>query len=311
MSWKKLGLVFDIENVQIPWLRSHAMIPTPFLMDDRIRVFFTGRNTKGQSQVSYVDVDRSDPRSILYVHDQPLFDVGGIGTFDDCGILATCVVRDENKVYMYYTAYSIAGTVPYRNSIGVAISRDGGNTFSRMFNGPIVDRSRDEPFFTISPWVLKVGDLWHMWYASATGWIEVNGKPESLYHIKYAYSKDAIVWSRENVSCVHVLHPDEANARPSVVLDGDTWKMWFCYRGSADFRDGKDSYRIGYAEAPVAVPTCWHRDDASAGIACGPEPFDEKMQAYPCVCDVDGRRYLFYNGNGFGVDGFCCAEWFD
>jgi hypothetical protein len=27
------------------------------------------------------------------------------------------------------------------------------------------------------------------------------------------------------------------------------------------------------------------------------------MQAYPFVCAWQGRRYLFYNGNGFGETG--------
>ena len=44
-----------------------------------------------------------------------------------------------------------------------------------------------------------------------------------------------------------------------------------------------------------------------AGISVGPEDFDCKMQAYPAVIDVDGQRFLFYSGNGFGAAGFCGA----
>ena len=31
------------------------------------------------------------------------------------------------------------------------------------------------------------------------------------------------------------------------------------------------------------------------------------MQAYPAVLEVDGNLLMFYNGNGFGVDGFGAA----
>ena len=31
------------------------------------------------------------------------------------------------------------------------------------------------------------------------------------------------------------------------------------------------------------------------------------MQAYPAILPVDDKIYMFYNGNGFGVDGFGCA----
>jgi hypothetical protein len=93
------------------------------------------------------------------------------------------------------------------------------------------------------------------------------------------------------------------------VKDNEILKMWFCYRGSNDFRDGVDSYRIGYAEASADEPTIWLRNDSLAGISFGSEDFDNKMQAYPAVIDVDDQRFLFYSGNGFGAFGFCGAVW--
>jgi hypothetical protein len=33
------------------------------------------------------------------------------------------------------------------------------------------------------------------------------------------------------------------------------------------------------------------------------------MIAYPCVIRVGRRLLMFYNGNGFGRDGFGWAEW--
>jgi hypothetical protein len=309
MAWRKLGLIFNIRNYQSDWLKSHAMLPTPLLLDDRIRIYFTGRDKLGCSRISFVDLDRSDPTRTLYAHDRPLLDVGKLGTFDDSGTLATCTLQHEDSVYLYYTAYNRRVTVPYSNSIGLAISIDGGMTFERMFEGPIVDRTAVEPYFAISPWVVRQGDIWHLWYASGTGWIMLDGTPESLYEIKYASSIDGIKWQRKNQTCIAPLHPMEANARPSIIRQSDRYRMWFCYRGSNDYHDGSNSYRIGYAEAFADDPTKWLRNDSIAGILLGPEDYDRKMQAYPAVIDVDDRRYLFYNGNGFGAAGFCGAVW--
>ena len=33
------------------------------------------------------------------------------------------------------------------------------------------------------------------------------------------------------------------------------------------------------------------------------EEWDSEMQAYPAVFDRGGRRYLLYNGNGYGRSG--------
>lgn len=310
MGWEKIGMIFEVQKHDMGWLKSHAMIPTPLLLDDCIRVYFSGRDEKGRSRISFADFDRDDPKKLIYVHDRPILEVGKLGAFDDSGTLATCALRiNQKEIYIYYTAYVQSVTVPYRNSIGLAVSYDGGFHFERMFEGPILDRSKVEPYFTISPWVIKSDNKWHMWYSSATEWIMVDGKPESVYHIKYARSKDGINWERDNESCILPLKKEEANARPTVILEDGKFKMWFCYRGSEDFRDGYDSYRIGFAEASEETPMEWDRKDHEAGICCGPESFDNKMQAYPGILNVGDKQYLFYNGNSFGFDGFCCAKW--
>jgi predicted GH43/DUF377 family glycosyl hydrolase len=307
MNWKKLGLIFDLKKNKLDWLKSHAMTPTPLLFQDKIRVYYSGRSENGKSMISFVDLDRNDPKKIIYINKKPLFNVGDIGMFDDSGTIVTSVVKVDSIVYLYYTAYSMSVLVPYRNSIGVAISHDGGNTFNRMFDGPILDRSIEEPFFVISPWVIKKGNDWHLWYASCDKWITIEGKPESVYHIKYASSKDGLKWIRKNESCILPLNKEEANARPTVIEEDGKFKMWFTYRGSRDFRDGLDSYRIGYAEADIHSPNNWKRKDDKVGIKPGPDEFDNLMQAYPSVIKFDDKKVIFYNGNGFGVDGFCAA----
>ena len=305
MGWKKLGLIFDLSQHNIGWIKSHAMLPTPLLMEDRIRVFYTGRGHDGQSRISFVDLDRADPSKILYVRPTSLFDIGKPGTFDDSGTLGNYAMRIRDKVYLFYNGYNIRVVVPWSNAIGVAISEDGAETFTKMYEGPIFDRDAREPYFSITPWMVKDGDIWHVWYTSGTGWVRKGNKYEPLYVIKYATTTNGLDWNREYKTCIDASTPEEATARPTVIKENGIYKMWFCHRGSQDFRDGSDSYRIGFATA--IDPTEWTRDDAQAGICLGPEEYDSKMQAYPAVIAVDGKTYMFYNGNGFGYGGFCCA----
>jgi hypothetical protein len=307
MGWRKLGMIFDLSQHNIKWIKSHAMLPTPLLLEDRIRIYFSSRNHEGQSCVTFVDINRKDPSKILYVHDLPILEKGKLGTFDDCGTLATCAVRNNDTVYLYYNGYNVRNTVPWSNAIGLAVSNDGGVSFKRMFEGAVVDRTNKEPYFAVSPCIMIENGVWHMWYTSGIGWITVKDIPEPLYVIKYGYSYDGIIWHRDNITCIPQLNKHEANARPSVIKANGKYKMWLTYRGSQDFRDGIDSYRIGYAEAED--PIRWNRDDSKAGISLSSEGWDSKMQAYPAVIEVDDKKYMFYNGNGFGYAGFGCAVW--
>jgi predicted GH43/DUF377 family glycosyl hydrolase len=282
-------------------------MPVAMETEDSIRIYYTGRHIDGRSRISYFDVDKNDPKKILYVHDLPILEVGKIGTFDDCGTVGTFVIRYNNLVYLYYNGYNVRNTVPWSNSIGLAISKDGGKTFEKTSEGPIMDRSPIDPYFTITPCIIIENDVWHMWYTSGTGWLQIENRVEPVYNIKYAYSKNGIDWIRENKISIKQDNIEECVARASILKSGDLLQMWFIYRGSRDFRDGIDSYRIGYAEGNIQNPTKWKRSDEVAGIMPGPEEFDNNMQAYPCVIKVNNKTLMFYNGNNFGKDGIACA----
>ena len=306
--WQKKGLIHSVDNFN-DWMISHACVPTSILIDPKtIRIYYAPRNARGQSIPTYLDVSAVNPSKVKLIHDKPILDLGEIGTFDDDGIMPCSVVRiSESCIYLYYVGWNKCSSVPYRNSIGLAISEDNGKTFKKPYQGALVERNRDEPFFTASPCVLKEGNSWKMWYASSTGFVIVKGKPEPLYVIKYAHSVDGINWIRPNKTCIFPLEEYECNARPSVLFEEGKYKMWFTYRGSYDYRDGTDSYRIGYAESADGV--IWNRQDYRSGIEISNDGWDSLMQTYPCVLNVHEQKILFYNGNSFGKSGIGYAKW--
>lgn len=281
----------------------HACVPVPEVRrDESLRIYFGPRDAQGRTRVGFIETNPADPSQVRYVHDRPVLDLGRLGAFDDSGAMPACLVKDGAATYLYYIGWNRGVTVPYRNSVGLAVSHDDGLTFERVCEGPVVDRTRDEPFFTASPFVLKEGDCWRMWYASSTGWLMVDGRPEPLYVIKYGESDDGINWQRPNVTCIEPQDPEEANARPWVQHDSDGYRMWYCFRGSRGYRnDPRQSYRIGYAESADGVT--WTRRDDETGIDISDSGFDDVMLTYPSVYEHRGTRHLLYNGNGFGLTG--------
>jgi len=197
--------------------------------------------------------------------------------------------------------------VPYRNSIGLAVSDDGGETFTRMFEGPIMDRNALEPHIAVTPCILRENGMWRMWYISGLRWVEIAGRFEPVYVIKYAHSQDGIEWTRPNHQCIAQRHELEAYSHPSVIRAGDGYRMWFSFRDSRDYRDGTGAYRIGYAESKDGLD--WVRRDEFGGLGASSEGWDSTMTCYPYVIELDGKTLMFYNGNGFGRSGLGFAQW--
>ena len=173
-------------------MKTHAQVPTPLLGEGILRVYFSSRPERALSLTTFVDLDAADPSKVLRGNPTPILELGKPGAFDEHGIMPSCAVMNNGAVYLYYSGWSRATSVPYVNSTGLAVSEDGGQTFKKVSDGPILSKGLNDPYSATSPVVLKEGNAWHMWYCSGTGWLMIDGKYEHTYDIKYASSQDGI-----------------------------------------------------------------------------------------------------------------------
>ena len=305
MRWEKNGLIFRPDH-NSEWMAHHACVPVADKVSETVlRIYFGPRDTQDRTTTTFIEVEADNPSNVLYIHDRPVLGLGQLGTFDDSGAMPSCIVNRGSRKYLYYIGWNRGITVPYRNSVGLAFSDDGGLTFERAYQGPVIDRTMSEPYFCASPFVLydEKEEKWKVWYASSTGWTVVHDRPEPLYQIKYAESADGVSWQRNNTVCLEYSFEGEANARPCVVKENGKYRMWYCYRGSVDYRTNKaQSYRLGYAESSDGIN--WERKDSEVGIDRSDDGWDSMMMEYPYVYEHRGRKYMLYNGNGFGETGF-------
>lgn len=297
MKWTKLGLVFCPDG-NLAWMRTHAAGPlAEHLGDDRFRIYFGCRDAHNRSSIGFVEIDIRQPHEVLRLSDEPVVAPGAAGLFDDSGVSTGCLVRKGPARYLYYLGWNLGVTVPWRNSIGLAVSETEGAPFRKLSRAPIVDRSDVDPFTVSYPWVTyDDGGRWRMWYGSSLRW----GKdPADMAHvIKYAESDDAIHWRREGVIAIDFKSADEyAIARPCVLKDASLYRMWYSYRGAA--------YRIGYAESRDGV--VWRRMDEDVGIDVSPDGWDSESVQYAFVFSHRDRLYMLYNGNNYGKTGFGLA----
>jgi predicted GH43/DUF377 family glycosyl hydrolase len=310
-KWKKLGIVFDPE-ARFPWMNTHAQVPYSIDFKNHIRVYFSTRENKDsnlnfKSYSGFVDLDKKNILNVLNVSKKPILDLGGLGEFDEFGSMAGSVIRHNNKYLLYYCGWQRCSSVPYNWSIGIAESNDG-ISFKKMFTGPILAASKNEPFLQACPIVYKLSDDdWRMYYLSGVKWfIGQNGKPESQYLIMHAKSIDGINWKRTNEPLIQTTVEDECQTSSSIFFKDGFYHMFFSYRYGSNFReDQARSYKIGYAYSKDLKS--WTRNDLLAGINPSDYGWDSQMIGYPHIFKIDEKFYMLYCGNGFGEKGFGCA----
>lgn len=296
MHWRKLGLVFCPAG-EFPWMRSHAANPVAEVLDStRCRVYFSARDEANRSSIAWLELDLRRPTVVDRLCEAPALGPGRIGAFDDSGASMGWLVADGNRRLLYYLGWNLGVTVPWRNSIGLAVSEAPGAPFVRFSEAPVMDRSAEDPFSISYPCVLKDGPLWRMWYGSNLNW---GAQQADMNHLlKYAESDDGIHWRRDGRPAVPFADPGEyAMSKPCVIREGGRFRMWYSFRGA--------SYRIGYAESRDG--RLFQRRDAEAGITPSAQGWDSDSVEYPCVFDAAGSRYMLYNGNGYGRTGFGIA----
>jgi hypothetical protein len=316
MRWQKLGLLFrPEEHALIGGGAGFAQSPQALVLDDRVRVYFSTRAPDGfgasgrpqfVSRVAFVDLS-FDLRRVLGVNDAEVLAPGGLGAFDEHGVFPFSPLRVGSEVWAYTTGWSRRASVPVETAVGRVVSRDGGRTFSRDGDGPVLGPSPREPFLVGDAFVRHFGGRFHMWTMFGQRWLEGvdGGEAERVYKIGRAWSADGLTWEKDEGHPIipDVLGLDECQALPSVVPVGGQYLMAFCYRHATGFRTvpGR-GYRLGQAWSDDLQR--WTRQDDLPAFPAEPGQWDSEMVCYPHLFPLGGRVVMLYNGNAFGRGGF-------
>lgn len=304
---EKLGLFATVSDFPFKWASTHLQAPNVVVLQDRVRLYFTTRvqDTSGYvSRPGYLDLS-FDLTRVIERSSQPCMDIGEIGNFDMFGIYPASVIQDNGTFLMAYGGWSRPKDVPFEVAIGLA-SSDCGRHFTRMYPGPILGKTQEEPFILSSPKIRKFKDTYELFYIAGTAWIRGDSKTEPTYKIRSASSVDLVDWNRLGRDLIPEEVPNESQASPDVFWLGDRYHMFFSYRGSRDYLGGVGSYRMGYAFSSDLKN--WVRDDRRLGLEPSESGWDSEMVAYPSVFSSGGELYVAYVGNGVGLSGIGIAK---
>jgi hypothetical protein len=281
--------------------QTHAQVPYIIDIDGVTRVYFGTRDSKGRTRPTYFDMN-SDLK-VTYEHDSPIMSLGELGTFDEDGVMPSCFLKIDNKIYMYYTGWNRSETASYRLAIGLAVSTDKGNTFSRVHKGPLLDRNANDVVWVAQPHVIHENGIFKMWYLSCDEMTVVDNRPEPLYKVKYSESQDGVNWVREGKVCIDLNYScTDAIGRPNVFKMQNKYYMLHSNRSSKSYRTlANSAYRLVLSSSEDGVTWKKEMDPVLPKPSDG---WDSVMNEYSTTLQTQNDQFLvLHNGNGFGQSG--------
>lgn len=296
MKWQKIGQIYRFKPIDESSL-SHASNPLAVhLYDDIYRVYFSARDVNNKSSVAYVDIDIT-AHKVVGQAQKTTFIHGDEDSFYSHGVSIGNVYSANGHDYILFMGWQIRDGGHWRGDIGrLRLDSDDQMTLDPAI--PFMECDEEDSVSLSYPWVMYDEGQYKMWYGSTVTWEAGNG--EMVHVIKYATSIDGEHWEKHGLAIPYELGVAQAFSRPSVIKDTKGYHMWFSYRSG----DGT-KYRIGYAFSIDGV--IWDNKLDEVGIDVSDEGWDSEMICYPFVFNHKGKRYMLYNGNQYGKDGFGLA----
>ena len=296
MKWVKKGLIYGPDG-QFSWAKHSALQPTPYLVDDQtLRVFVGFRDDMGVSRIGFVDLDVDNPSLVLGISEEPALDIGIPGAFDENGVVPCAVLEREEKLYLYYAGYQLGQNVRFCVFAGLAISENGGKTFVRYSQAPIMDRTDEALLFRVIHSIIFEDGVWKAWYGGGGAYTTGTTRKLPIYDIRYIESRDGINFGKLGKICIALRDDEHRVGRPYVVKEEGVYKMFYAAATESM------GYRLAYAESFNGID--WTRKDNEIGIDVSENGWDSETISYPSIVKNRGLVYLFYNGNNMGIDGF-------
>jgi hypothetical protein len=302
LTWIKKGLVFEnVRHGSGGWMSHSALTPTPYRIDDDlIRVYAGFRDSDGVSRVGYVDVQADNPTTIVRVSTEPVLDIGRDGCFDDNGMILGDIVDTPDGLHMFYVGFQRVAKAKFLAFSGLAVSGDGGHSFRRVQETPILDRAPGRSTIAAIHSVIHENGRWRLWYAVGDDWETIGGHPFPRYHIRYAETDDLQSIPRKDHVCLLPQGSEYRIGRPRVYRLGDGYVMYFT-RGNVT---GEYFPGVAYSQDGIQ----WVRRDDALGMALSEGGWDSQVICYPALIRQRDKLLMFYNGNDMGRDGFGVAE---
>jgi len=314
-AWRRMGDALIKPNGD--YGNDVIMNPCVIQVENDIYLYYASANQDGRRNIRLIifrngDLSKPEYQGIMIEN-------GPLGSFDGAWSVLPTIVKVEEKWHMYYTGNSGIGQGLARfPGLGLATSDDLLH-WEKYTDGPVRAPSGIEGtpdcMGIAGGGIVTLNDGTLRWYYVGAPTIGIEHFLDQQKYTCIAESKDGIRWEKKGMVISRDPERDYKDIAtpcgPCIYEDG-MYKLWYPCIGT---RWG--FYSICYGESEDGIH--WNIGECYGDeLAFGPrtrhldmeEPYyfwDNQMAEYPAVFYKDGRRYMFYCGNGYGGTGLGLA----
>ena len=107
--------------------------------------YFGTRNNKNQSSIGFIDYNLRTFK-VINKSTSPILKKGGLGTFDDNGVLPSSLIKYKKKIYLFYIGWKPGSTTRYSLIAGLSYSKNLKSKFKKYQESPILNCNKNEPY---------------------------------------------------------------------------------------------------------------------------------------------------------------------
>lgn len=298
MSWKLMQWFRSPMEIDGDFSQHMTMPMILFLSSGKCVFFWSPRDTGGKSWI--LGTYASFEEGILACDWAARFIVmrpGEYGAFDSDGVTGSDVHEvDEGRINLAYFGWQRLPDDAWLNGIGV-LQGPVGSELSRSSNGPLLARDYDDQFSVAYPFFSrpKSETLLYCSYASFA-----NPRKSNAYsYVVRSAEFDVQAMSLRSRTGVDLepIRGMSAYSRPTTIQFQDSELIFCSVRG--------EKYQInGWLRDGMSWRRASQYDCAELALELG-----ESATCYQFPFVRDGRLYLLFNGDGFGLTGFGLAVW--
>jgi hypothetical protein len=270
------------------------MAPTPYVMADRVRLFYAACDTDMRARVFFADFEREPPFRVIGRSPGPVLDLGPPGAFDCDGVNATQAFEAEGRLALLYVGWRRGpAETPYTLFAGTAFSDDAGGRFDRT-GAPLLAPCAGERLFRTAAFIEPRPDGYRMIYIGGDAFVGgADGKRLPIYSLRELESSSLWDWKAPSRVLMAPAEGEIGFGRPVSYQTGGDRRLMLSVRTEAGYRLVETAREFD----PGARPAMYE-------VIQRPfEDWEREMICFGAPCRAGDYELLFYNGNGYGRSG--------